>query len=132
MVIFWVLVEMLTSIQVSVLGRRGERGTRDQGQGDRDKTYRLPGGRDALVHNPFLHKRHPPRHARVEHDIERDGRRGPVLCAVKAELVVPREAGGGREEGRVAEREAHVDKAVGLLELEGVEVVWDRVVGGVL
>lgn len=51
---------------------------------------------------------------------------------LEAELVVPEEACGRDGEGAVAYCEAGVGQVVGLGEFEGVEVVWDSIVGGVL
>lgn len=86
----------------------------------------------ALVHRPLLDEADPVRQRAIEQGVQRDGGRGVVLGGLEAQLVVPQEAGGGDGEGAVAQGQTRVYEGVVLLELERVEVVGDRVVGGVL
>lgn len=55
-----------------------------------------------------------------------------MFRALEPELVVPAETGPGEEESSVPQGQAHVGQRVRLLELEGVQVVRDRIVGCVL
>ena len=95
-------------------------------------THLRPVRRCALVHRALLHETDPYRQGAVDERVQRDGGSRVPLGALEAQLVVPEEAGGGDGEGAVAKGQARVDEAVVLLELERVQVVWYRIVGGVL
>jgi len=84
------------------------------------------------VHDALLDAPDPGRQCAVEQRVQGHGRGGVGLGGLEAQRVVPVEAGGAEGEGGVAEGEAHVAEGVGLREVEGVEVVGDCVVGGVL
>lgn len=91
----------------------------------------VAGGAGADVDGALLHGPDPEREQAVEQRVERDRHGRVLLRGVEAELVVPVEGRGADGEGRVAQREARVREGVRLLELEGVEVGRDGIVGGV-
>lgn len=95
----------------------------------RDAHARAPVGGGSDVDGAALDEEDPRGESGVERGVEGDGRGGREFRRFEAELVVPGEAGGGGEEGEVAEGEADVGEGVGLAEGEGVEVVGDGVVG---
>lgn len=96
------------------------------------RAYRLPIRRSAHVDGPLLLQPYPQRQRRVEYHVHNHRRCCVVLGALKPKLIVPEEAGGGDEEGSISKCQAHVGQGVGLSELEGVEVVGNRIVGSVL
>lgn len=106
--------------------RRGRRG------GGWGVVYRLAVGGGADVDDALLFQPDPQGQGGVQDGVDEHGGGRVVLGALEAELVVPEEAGGGDEEGGVAQAQAHVGEGVGLLELQRVEVVGDGIVGGVL
>jgi len=93
--------------------------------------YLVAGGSNALVYQALLNIPNPQRHGAIKNHVEDHGAGRQVLCALEAELVVPSEAGGRDEEGGGAKGEADVGGCVDLFNFEGVEVVWDGIVGGV-
>lgn len=95
-------------------------------------TYRFPARRRADIHNPILLQPDPQRQGGIQQGIQRHRSGGVIFGALEAELVVPGETGGGDKEGGIAQGQAHVSQGVGLLELEGVQVIGDGIIGGVL
>lgn len=96
------------------------------------ETYSLPTGRSANIDSSLLLQPYPQRQSRIEHGVHSDSTRSVVLGALEPQLVVPEEACRRDEEGAVAQAQTHIGQCVRLRELERVEVVRDRIVGGVL
>lgn len=86
----------------------------------------------ALVHNALLDKPQPVAKGAVEHEIRYHGGQGKRLAGLPAKLPVVVEQGACNGHGRVAQDEADVGLRVDLLELEAVEVIGQRIVGGAL
>ena len=82
-------------------------------------------------HQATLHSPDPERIRPVQGKVRDDRGDGPVLCRLEAELVVEVERCCCDEDGGVAEGEADIGVVVGLVEVEGCEVVCEGVVGGV-
>ena len=103
-----------------------------QKQGTQGPTYLISFGCGPLVHDSLLHERDPEGEDGVYHRIYTHGHGRVVLGVLKAELVVPGEAGPGDGEGRIAESQSCVDQSMVLLELQRVEIVRNGIIGGVL
>lgn len=95
-------------------------------------TNLLPAGRGADIDDPLLKTPDPDGEGPIEEGVENNGGSSVVLGAVESKLVVPEEAGGGDQEGAVAQAQTDVGEGVRLLELERVQVVGDSIVGRVL
>lgn len=81
----------------------------------------------ALLHQPY-----PSCQSTIEQSIKCNRNSSVMFRRVPAELVVPVEAGGAERECRVAKAKANVGQGVRLFELQRVQVVGYRIVGGVL
>lgn len=97
-----------------------------------ERTYLRPIRRSALVDDAALDIGDPVRQQAIEQGIHGDGARGQVLGLLEAQLAVPQEGGRRYGEGPVPQRQPRVRQLVVLAELQAVQVVRDRVIGGVL
>lgn len=95
-------------------------------------TYRFSIRCGAHVDDTLLLEPYPQSQRRVEYGVDNHSAGCVVFCALEAELVVPEKAGGSDQEGGVAQAQADIGEGVGLLELQGIQVVGNRIIRGVL
>ena len=82
---------------------------------------------DALLNGPD-----PERHGPVESEISQNCPESSNLRSIPAKFVVSRKRDSCNNDCRVAKCQSHIGELVRLLEFQGVEVIWEGIVGGIL
>lgn len=83
------------------------------------------------VYLSLLDSPDPVRQSAVQTCVQRNGSCSEVFCIIEAEFEVPVEGRGGKSKCGVAKAKADIRECVGLREFEGVQVIWNGIVGGV-
>jgi hypothetical protein len=97
-----------------------------------EEQYLLSAGCDSLINNTLLNICDPVREGCVQNGVDCDGYSCQILRVVESELVVPSKAGAGNSKGAIAKSQSCIGEGMNLLELQGVQVVGNCIIGSVL